>query len=244
MRPAIGITLACERSEAPLAATASIHLRYLDAITAAGGRPVPIPPLDDATLLAEAIAGLAGLCFIGGPDYLPESYGGHPQPGHELIDPRRHRVDLALARTALAGDLPLLGVCGGMQLLVIASGGALVQDIATEWPHGTPLPHAPAARPDAPPPAAWRHSVRLEPGSRLARAAGATALATNSYHHQAVDPRRLGGLRPVGWTDDGVIEVVEGAGDRFVLGVQWHPERQPGEPAGDAVFAAFLAACR
>ena len=242
MRPRIGVSMACERMEHPLTATASVHLRYLDALLAAGAWPVPIPPVDDTALLAEALAQLDGVCFIGGPDYHPEAYGGEPQPDAELVHPRRHRADLALARLALQGPLPLLGVCGGMQLLAIAGGGALVQDIATGWPQA--LPHSFAQRGATLPDDGFRHDVRIAPGSRLARILGATSAVTNSYHHQAVAPRRTGGLTPVAWSSDGVIEAAERAGERFVLAVQWHPERQPGETAGDAIFAALVAACR
>ncbi|MBA3683971.1 MAG: gamma-glutamyl-gamma-aminobutyrate hydrolase family protein [Planctomycetes bacterium] len=247
MRPVIGVNMALERMAHPRTAIAAVHLRYLDAIVAAGGRPQPIPPLDDRDLLLEAVAGVDGFCFIGGPDYDPAEYGGHPQPAEELLDPRRHRADLLLARHVLSADrCPVLGICGGHQLINIALGGALVQDLPSEWRRSAPLPHALGQRPPASPTEdQYRHEVRIAPRSRLARILGAERIAANSFHHQALDPERLGrGLVASAWSDDGVIEAAELPGERLVVGIQWHPERQSGEPAGDPLFAALVEAAR
>ncbi len=247
MRPIIAVNMALERMEHPRTATAAVYLRYLDAIVAAGGRPQPIPPFEDRELLVEAIDAVDGFCFIGGPDYDPAEYGGHSQSAKELLDPRRHRADLALARHVLDRCAqPVLGVCGGHQLINIALGGALVQDLASEWTRAPGLPHALGQRPPASPTDdQYRHEVRIEPSSRLARILGRERIAANSFHHQAIDPARLGrGLVASAWSDDGVIEAAELPGDRLVVGIQWHPERQAGEPAGDPLFTALVEAAR
>ena len=188
-----------------------------------------------------------GFCLIGGPDYLPEVYGGHEQPADDLMHERRHRFDLRLARLLLErfDDLPVLGICGGHQLLSIVSGGALVQDLRAEWkPAGgkaCTLKHSDGERADtAEAGNVYRHEVRLKPDSRIAHILGAEKVLTNSYHHQAVQPERIGaGLTATGWAPDGVIEAIEGPGERFILGVQWHPERLTDEAQHRALFEAL-----
>jgi gamma-glutamyl-gamma-aminobutyrate hydrolase PuuD len=176
---------------------------------------------------------LDGFLFIGGDDYHPERYGGRPQHVEELTPERRDRFDFLLAERIIARpNLPVLGICGGMQLLCLARGGALIQDLATEWPPPpaalagkggggaagaaarTVLPHAKKdrIRPDVAEAElhAWRHPVRLAADSRLAQIVGAAEISANSYHHQAVRPERIGrGLRAVAWTADGVVGAVE-----------------------------------
>ncbi|MEW2380789.1 gamma-glutamyl-gamma-aminobutyrate hydrolase family protein [Micromonospora sp. NPDC047707] len=184
---------------------------YVRAVTAAGGRAVLLPPDD---LDADVLGVLDGLVLAGGPDVDPTRYGQVPAP---RTDPRpaRDAGELTLLTGALAVDLPVLGVCRGMQLLVVAAGGALHQHLPDVVGHER---HRPA------PGVYGAHPVRFAPGS-LAATVMAGVDRVNSYHHQGVaDP---GGLTVTGWSDDGVVEAVEDRRRSFLLGVQWHPEEEP-----------------
>ncbi|NJP31761.1 gamma-glutamyl-gamma-aminobutyrate hydrolase family protein [Micromonospora thermarum] len=184
---------------------------YVAAVTAAGGRAVVLPPDD---LDAGVLRVLDGLLLAGGPDVDPARYGQVPAP---RTDPRpaRDAGELTLLTGALAADLPVLGVCRGMQLLVVAAGGTLHQHLPDVVGHDR---HRPA------PGVYGAHPVRFAPGS-LAATVMAGIDRVNSYHHQAVaDP---GGLTVTGWSDDGVVEAVEDRHRPFLLGVQWHPEEEP-----------------
>jgi len=261
MRPLIGLNTSQTDMEDPLRAKAVCHMKYIDAVAGAGGVPVVIPPFTDLSMLDEALSKLDGFCLIGGPDYDPAHYAGHAQPSEEVMHARRHRFDLALAQALLERTRkPVLGICGGHQLLNIALGGALVQDLTREWrPMGSAhsalsrqdacatLPHSGAERKGTSQEGnVFRHEVRLAPGSRIARIIGAASVQANSFHHQAAQPQCLGrGLVATAWAADGVIEALEPAqGSRFVLGVQWHPERQTEEPQHRAVFEALVKAAR
>jgi putative glutamine amidotransferase len=244
-RPRIGLNMTLHHMDEPLRQKALCHLAYIDAVAAAGGVPVLIPPYHDLSMLDEALAGLDGFCFIGGPDYEPSEYGGHAQEAKDLMHPRRHRFDMELAHRILDHDQrPALGICGGHQLFSIARGGALVQDIASEWKNGKPMKHSSDERigtdhADN----LFRHAVKLSPGSRIARVIGAQSVSANSFHHQAIDPQRIGkGLIATAWSEDGIIEAVEVPGERFVIGVQWHPERQADEQAHAAIFKGLVQA--
>jgi putative glutamine amidotransferase len=143
----------------------------------------------------------------------------------------------------------VLAICGGHQLVNISRGGALVQDLKTEWrPLGAQcatLPHADNERKGTSGEGnAFRHEVTLTPGCAVAEIIGRTSILANSYHHQAIMPSRLGkGLVATGWSDDGVIEAIELTGDkRFVLGVQWHPERLTYELEHHLLFDALVGA--
>jgi len=250
MRPLIGLNMSLSHMEAPLKAKAFCHVKYIDAVALAGGIPIIIPPFADRSMLAEALENLDGFCLIGGPDYLPSHYGGHGQPATDLMPERRHQFDLWLADALLDRTTkPVLGICGGLQLINIARGGALVQDIRSEWTaletQATTLQHSDDERKGSlHEGSSYRHTVKLAPGSLAAKVIGAKKLDTNSYHHQAIAPDRLGsGLKVTGWAPDGVIEVIEGEAEaRFLLGVQWHPERQTDETEHLALFKALVGA--
>jgi putative glutamine amidotransferase len=231
-------------------------LAYIDAISGAGGIPLCIPPFDDTSTVRTLLPLLDGFLFIGGRDYLPQRYGGHAQPDHELVDARRDSFDLALAEIILGEtDLPVLGVCGGHQLMAITQGGALIQDIRTEWTpsEGKPsLPHAKEERCGREA-TSFLHALTIREDSIVARATGcapATGLSVNSFHHQAVRPEGVGeGLCASAWSADGVIEALEPApgsawsqSGRFLLGVQWHPERMQDQPPQRRLFRSFIEA--
>jgi len=249
MRPLIGLNTSLMELEEPLRAKALCHLKYIDAVSGAGGIPIVIPPYTDRSMLYDALSRLDGFCLIGGPDYDPRKYGGRAQPPGEVMDGRRHTFDVALAEILLnEKTLPVLGVCGGHQLINIALGGALVQDIASDWKSNDSavLKHSADEREGtASAGNVFRHDVRLTPGSLIARIVGASNVTTNSWHHQAIQPERLGrGLIATGWAPDGVIEAIESSEKPFVLGVQWHPERLTEEAQHDAIFKALVEAAR
>ena len=145
--PLIGLNMSLGGDATPEnAGRLHIALDYVDAVTGAGGVPLCLPPYEDHRQIRAILPLLKGFLLIGGDDYHPVHYHGHPQPEEELVHPRRDRFDIALARIILEEtELPVLGICGGHQLLAIARGGALIQDIATEWrpgDRGGPLPHS------------------------------------------------------------------------------------------------------
>jgi anthranilate synthase component 2/putative glutamine amidotransferase len=183
---------------------------YVDAVVRAGGTPVVLPPQPGgADHLLDA---LDGLVLAGGPDIDPARYeataDARTGPPHHARDDWESR----LLGTALARDLPVLGICRGMQLLNVELGGTLLQHLPDESHQIVPARFV-------------RHRVGLVDGSRLAAVLGAAA-EVSCYHHQAVD--RLGtGLRVTAWSADGVVEALELPGHRFALGVQWHPETDP-----------------
>jgi putative glutamine amidotransferase len=229
-RPRILVTCSLNDHEA---ATRSL-VGYCDPLAAAGGLPLVAPAFSDPQLVEEALDAVAGVLLIGGPDYHPDAYGGHPQPAEQLMERRRHDGDLLLVSAVLRRRLPVLGICGGLQLLVIGCGGALVQDIPSEWPG--PIVHSA----DEP----YLHPVMIIRGTRLHGLLGADRLDVNSHHHQAARPDRLLGLEVAATAHDGVIEAVEDRTHRFRIGVQWHPERLAGSPASQALFSGLVAAAR
>ena len=198
--------------------TVELKAAYGHAVEAAGGLPLLVAPTGDPAVVAELIALLDGLVITGGAfDIAPELYGQARGGGRlDPIKPGRTGFELALLRGALARRRPVLAICGGMQLLNVALGGTLLQDIRASRPDA--LEHEQPTSPAGP-----AHAVELVAGSALAALAGATRIAVNTTHHQAVD--RIGdGLAIVGRSEDGVIEAIALDGGDAVVGVQWHPE--------------------
>jgi gamma-glutamyl-gamma-aminobutyrate hydrolase PuuD len=195
-------------------------MAYVDSLRLAGGVPLVAPPLDDDSQVADALGRCDAVLFVGGPDLNPVAYGQEPHPKIKLLHPRRDASDLRLARGAWECGKPLLGVCGGMQAVNVARGGSLHQHIPEMPELSAPTEHS------APDNSDRVHRIRLDPECRLARITGAAELEVNSAHHQAVD-RAGEGLRAVAWSEKGVIEALEGTEDpdRFLVLVQWHPER-------------------
>lgn len=209
-RPLIGIS----------ANTADIDLTlrrvYCDQIVRAGGVPMVLPPVDDAEVLINMLEGIDGLVLTGGADYNPLWYGEQPEKELHTINPTRDLPELLLTRLAFNRQIPILGICRGVQTMAIALGGNLVQDLKTPLKHGQDAPRSEAT-----------HSVTITEGSTLYALYGQETFV-NSFHHQAV--KDCGShLHVVATAPDGVIEAVESTEQKALMGVQWHPEWMGGE---------------
>lgn len=234
-RVAIGICAAIERVswgvwdgyEVTLAPRA-----YVRCVQRAGGIAIVLPPdegaIEDPDVLLDRID---GLMLAGGADIDPASYGAEPHPETKGTWPDRDAFELALARRALERDMPLLGICRGMQLLNVALGGTLVQHLPETLGAET---HRTVAGTFS------EHHVRLEPDSLACSAAGVESFVVWSHHHQGVD--RLGAdLKVTGWSaEDDLPEAIELPGKRFALGVVWHPE----EDVDSKLIGALVEAAR
>jgi len=233
-RPVIGINLSVWVSTEPPMRRYAINNGYADAVYAAGGEPLLLAPIADGSHLPDSLLNVCrGFVFSGGPDYPSVWYGQVPHLKTLPMDPARARFDNRLMEAALMTAHPVLGICGGEQLINIVCGGRLIQ-------------HLPQAERHAGPDCDTYHAVKICGGRLLRRIVGADDLKVNSRHHQAVDPKGLGhGLIVSARAEDGTIEAIEGNDEaRFLLGVQWHPERLPGERSCAALFAALVEAAR
>lgn len=196
---------------------AGVNASYVSAVAGAGGVPLILSQLIGEAGAPRALEGCEGLLLTGGEDVDPAYYGEQPSKALGSVDRERDRFELALFRAARAARLPVLGICRGIQLINVALGGTLYQDLPSERPG--PIDHDPGTARGA-----RTHHVRLAPGSQAARALGVDRLVPNSFHHQAVKDLAPA-LIATGWSDDGVIEAVEGRpDDAWLLAVQWHPE--------------------
>jgi putative glutamine amidotransferase len=210
-----------------------INQSYVRALTAAGCAPVLIPLLDDDERLRAIYDRLDGIVFPGGADIAPQEYGEEPIGELNVVEAPRDRTELTLARWAFADDLPTLGICRGQQVLNVALGGSLWQDLRHQGV--TPVEHSDA---DGRARTALMHRVRLDPGSRLAQLIDETNIDVNSLHHQAVKtvaPQ----LKVTGTSEDGVIEALESDDRRFLIAIQWHPEEIDQLPWVQRLFAGF-----
>jgi putative glutamine amidotransferase len=234
MRPLVGVTIGTDHRRQD---HFSLRRDYVRAVEAAGGLPVvlvPGRPEDVGDLLSR----LQGLVLSGGGDLDPAHYGEDRHETVTDVTAERDHFELALARQALDVNLPTLAICRGQQVLNVATGGTLIQDI----------PSSVAGAADHDPErerAELSHEVRLLPGSRLRQVLGEDTVAVNSFHHQAVKDVGKGLIASAWSVGDGVIEGIEAPGRRFVLGVQWHPESFWGEPRGfQPLFEGLVAAAR
>ena len=209
---------------------------YMEGVAAAGGLPVMLP-LEDGNAELDQLCGLCdGFLLTGGHDVDPEFYGAERLPACGATSPERDRMEAGLLRRAMAADKPVLGICRGLQFINAALGGTLWQDLPSQ--HPSEIIHRQTAPYDAP-----SHEVRLLPGSPLEALLGRESLGVNSYHHQAI--RDLAApLEAMAMSPDGLIEAIRHPGQRFLWGVQWHPEfAWRSDPAAAAIFRAFVESC-
>ncbi|MCU0495329.1 MAG: gamma-glutamyl-gamma-aminobutyrate hydrolase family protein [Chloroflexaceae bacterium] len=240
MKPVIGISCGSFHDKAWCPPIFGHRQTYVNAVVDAGGVPLLIPSLEDERVLRVLYDRLDGLLLAGGGDIQPSYYGEQPHERLGNIDPLRDQTEMPLARWAVAEGKPLLGICRGVQVMNVALGGSLYQDIPTQVK--TTLEHDESyTRED------WTymaHAIRIEEDSKLASFLGTELMSTNSLHHQAVKAIAPG-LRPVAWAPDGIIEGLEGTTEHFLVGVQCHPEalQKHADPRWQALFRAFVKEC-
>ena len=222
-------------SDAPLIGIASLTSEtYIMAVRQAGGIPIVLPNGDgSAEQIDEYLRLVDGLLMPGGADIPPSEWGEEQHPATKLLDENRYQFEKGLiTRWIKETKKPLLGICLGSQWINVAHGGSLIQDIPSELK----VVHKNEENPVT-------HPVTLEPGSRLREIFGEDTFVVNSLHHQAV--RKVGeGLRIAAKSPDGVVEATEGTDpQRFIIGVQWHPEKMAAQdPKQAKIFDAFIAA--
>lgn len=235
--PRIGLTTSISVATTP--ERLYLNSAYVRAVEAAGGVPVLLPPALSAASRASLWTILDGLLLTGGGDIEPARFAQPPHPATADVSPARDALECELVERAVAERLPIFGICRGMQVLNVALGGSLCQDIVSE--RASVVAHAQSAPREQP-----THAVKLlADATRLGEIVGTVELEVNSFHHQAV--RRVGrGLRETAWAPDGVVEALESdSPDRFVLAVQWHPEHLvEHDAAARALFAALVDAAR
>jgi putative glutamine amidotransferase len=235
--PIIGITATLKEdvdavAERPLGKFVRADLDYVEGVAGAGGVPVVLPPTGDEGAAEAVIQSLDGLLLD------PGYYGEEPVPELGITLPERDAFEMTLVRLALRRRMPVFGICRGMQVLNVALGGTLYQDLPSQWEWDV-LKH----RQDTP---KWQptHEVRVREGSYIAEVMGREVVKVNSYHHQGV--RVLAeGLVATGHSSDGVIEAVEAEdlSERWLLGVQWHAEAMRGAgPQQESLFEAHVSA--
>jgi putative glutamine amidotransferase len=199
---------------------------YVDAVRRARGRASLILPGDDRSP-ADLLDGGDGLLLVGGGDVDPARYGAEPIDEIYGVEPDRDDLEIELLREADRRGIPTLCICRGMQVMNVAFGGTLVQHLPVDerfMPHGTPSGADTLV-----------HDVKLESGSRTARATGSEVSASSSHHHQGIE-RLAAGVVATGWSEDGLVEAIE-ADEGWMVGVQWHPEdTAPRDPAQQGLF--------
>jgi len=215
-----------------------VNEAYTSALSAVGLVPLVLPPIDPSVAVT-ALGDVAGLLLTGGEDLDPRHYGETAHPANGAPHAGRDSCELALAKAAFERRAPTLAICRGMQVLNVALGGTLLQDISSQ--HASDIDHNVSTRR-----AERVHAVEIEPDSELARVVGATRITANSSHHQSVG-RAANELRVTARSDDGIIEAVEPRESGWwMLGVQWHPEELTGTPENwdRRLFEAFARAVR
>jgi putative glutamine amidotransferase len=241
--PIIGITATLKEdvdavAERPLGRFVRADLDYIEGVVGAGGAPVVLPAAGDERVAEAVVHSLDGLLLSGGSDLDPCYYGEEPVPELGVTIPERDSFEMTLVRLALRLGMPIFGICRGMQVMNVALGGALYQDLPSQW-EGDVLKH----RQDTP---KWQptHEVSVTHGSYVAEVMGREVVKVNSYHHQGI--RVLAdGLVVTGRSSDGVVEAVEAVdvSERWLLGVQWHAEAMRGAgPQQESLFEAHVSA--
>ena len=237
MRPLIGIACHADFRQESGRPIYCNNRTYSQAIEQAGGIPLLIPFLQNVTALETLLARLDGVLLSGGVDIEPERYHEEPHPKLRRTSPELDEFELTLAHMALQEDMPVLGVCRGMQLLNVALGGTLYQDLGALYSASMEHCHQELPRNTI------SHSVFVEAGSRMEKVLGTRRFGVNSLHHQAIKmPGK--GVHITGRAEDGVAELMEVPSYRFVMATQCHPEEiYMKENACANLFSAFVQAC-
>ena len=234
MRPLIGIPcrpLIRAETGRPIYAN---NRAYVHAVETAGGLPILIPMINDVNILTALLSRLDGLLLSGGIDIHPSHYGEEVHPLTKDFNIELDEFEITLASWAIQQDIPVLGVCRGMQLINVVLGGTLYQDIDDQYPDS--IAHSNRHLPQT----HLAHHIFVEPGSRMEKILGAGDVWVNSLHLQAIiDPGK--GVRITGRAPDGVAELLDVTGNRFVMAVQSHPEEIYSiQPAFKRLFSAFV----
>lgn len=213
MKPVIGITT----FEEEIKGYHTINSNYINAVFAAGGIPINIPIINDEEDYDYYINIIDGIIFSGGIDISPLSYGENPLKEIKCISSIRDKYEFGLFKKVYEQKLPVLGICRGSQLMNVYLGGSLYQDINEQVPKALGHSPGPELLEEA------YHSINLKVGSKLHNIFGKEKIYVNSYHHQAIN--KLGeNLEVIAISEDGIIEAIEATDNRFMVGVQFHPE--------------------
>ena len=243
MAPIIGITSTLKEdveaaAERPLGRYVRTDLDYVEGIAGAGGAPLVLPPLGEGRSAASVVGCLDGLLLSGGSDLDPGYYGEEPDPELGPTIPERDAFEMALVDLALRRGIPIFGICRGLQVLNVALGGTLYQDLPSQW-EGDVLKHrqvTPKWQPS--------HEVEVDKGTYISEVMGREVVKVNSYHHQGIKDLAEG-LVVTGRSPDGVVEAVEARdlSERWLLGGQWHAEAMRGAgPQQESLFEAHVSA--
>jgi putative glutamine amidotransferase len=243
IRPLIGVTTqslhAIDGIPEGLPNSVVMNQRYYHAVASAGAAPVLIPLLDDLDTLRAIYERVDGILIPGGVDVDPAAFGESAHERLGRIDPARDRVEIQLVKWAVEDGKPVLGLCRGLQVINVALGGTLYQDLDAEFPNAIKHDYFPTygySRDHL------AHEVTVEPGSRMRHALTSSAVPVNSMHHQGIKAL-ASSLAASAIAPDGLIEAAESTTDSYLVGVQWHPEVfELAEPSAGVLFTDFVQA--
>lgn len=231
--PLIGITMGHNAGNPP---AYELGAAYLQAVTKAGGIPLLLPTSLPHDILLSLCQQCSGLLLSGGRDIDPLLYQTEPDPRAQGIDHDRDQAEILLINSSLANNIPILAICRGIQILNVALGGSLYPDVMQDHPGAQKHDFYPNL-----PREAYRHTITLSPASLFYDIMGTNTIQVNSLHHQSVKTPAPG-LQVVGMAEDGTIEAVVAPEEKFVIGVQWHPECLPQDAHAQQLFYAFIEA--